>query len=84
MSKVILIDAGTGNLRSVQKALENIGASVERTEDRRKVLSGKKVILPGVGAFGDFMSGLRARGLEDVVKEVTMRHVPLLGICVGM
>ena len=84
MSKVILIDAGTGNLRSVQKALENIGASVERTEDRRKVLSGKKVILPGVGAFGDFMSGLMARGLEDVVKEVTMRDVPLLGICVGM
>ncbi|HJR78741.1 MAG TPA: imidazole glycerol phosphate synthase subunit HisH [Anaerolineales bacterium] len=84
MNDVILIDAGTGNLRSVQKALETIGAAVERTNDPRKVLSGKRVILPGVGAFGDFMSGLRARGLEDAVKEIASRGVPLLGICVGM
>ena len=66
MKDIILIDAGTGNLRSVQKALENVGANVERTDDSQKVLSGKRVVLPGVGAFGDFMSGLRARGLEDV------------------
>ena len=84
MSKVILIDAGTGNLRSVQKALENIGANVERTDNPKKVLSGKKIILPGVGAFGDFMSGLRACGLEDAVKDMVQRGVPLLGICVGM
>jgi len=84
MNDVILIDAGTGNLRSVQKALESVGANVERTDDPKKVLSGKKVILPGVGAFGDFMSGLQARGLEDVVKEVAERGAPLLGICVGM
>ena len=84
MTRVILIDAGTGNLRSVQKALETIGANVERTNDPRKVLSGKRVVLPGVGAFGDFMSGLRSRGLEDPVKEITARGVPLLGICVGM
>ena len=62
MKKVILIDAGTGNLRSVQKALESIGADVLRTDDPNKVLSAKKVVLPGVGAFGDFLSGLRARG----------------------
>src|SRR5262245_46257261 len=84
MKDVILIDAGTGNLRSVQKALENIGAAVERTDDPKKVLSGKRIVLPGVGAFGDFMSGLRARGLEDVVKDVAGRSIPLLGICVGM
>lgn len=84
MKDIILIDAGTGNLRSVQKALEFVGANVERTDDPRKVLSAKKVVLPGVGAFGDFMSGLRARGLEEVVKEVASRGVPLLGICVGM
>lgn len=84
MNDVILIDAGTGNLRSVQKALESVGANVERTDDPRKVLSGRKVILPGVGAFGDFMAGLRARGLEEAVKEVAARGVPLLGICVGM
>lgn len=84
MNDVVLIDAGTGNLRSVQKALESIGAEVERTDDLQKVLSGRRVVLPGVGAFGDFMSGLRARGLEDAVREIAARGVPLLGICVGM
>ncbi len=79
MNNIILIDAGTGNLRSVQKALESVGANVERTDDPNKVLSGRKVVLPGVGAFGDFMSGLRARGLEDAVKEVVARDVPMLG-----
>jgi imidazole glycerol-phosphate synthase subunit HisH len=84
MNEVILIDAGTGNLRSVQKALESIGAIVERTDDPQRVLSGRRVVLPGVGAFADFMSGLRARGLDSVVKEVAARGIPLLGICVGM
>jgi glutamine amidotransferase len=84
MKDVILIDAGTGNLRSVQKALENVGATVERTDDPQRVLSGKRIVLPGVGAFGDFMSGLQAKGLADAVKEVAGREIPLLGICVGM
>jgi len=84
MNEVILIDAGTGNLRSVQKALESLGAIVERTDDPQKVLLGRRVILPGVGAFGDFMSGLRARRLDSVAKEVAARGIPLLGICVGM
>ncbi|NOT05381.1 MAG: imidazole glycerol phosphate synthase subunit HisH [Anaerolineales bacterium] len=82
--EIILIDAGTGNLRSVQKALEAVGANVLRTDDPHKVLFGEKIILPGVGAFGDFMSGLRARGLEDAINDVVKRGVPLLGICVGM
>jgi glutamine amidotransferase len=84
MKEIILIDAGTGNLRSVQKALENVGANVTRTDDPQKVLSGGRIVLPGVGAFGDFMSGLRARGLDNAVKEVVSRGVPMLGICVGM
>jgi len=84
MTRVILIDAGMGNLRSVQKALETIGSSVQRTNDPQKVLSGKCIVLPGVGAFGDFMSGLRAQGLDDAVNEIAARGVPLLGICVGM
>jgi len=84
MNDVLLIDAGTGNLRSVQKALESLGADVQRTDDAEKVLSGKRVVLPGVGAFGDFISGLRARGLDAVIKELVARSVPLLGICVGM
>lgn len=84
MNDIILIDAGTGNLRSVQKALESIGANVLRTDDPQKVLSGKRIVLPGVGAFGDFMSGLRSSGLEDPIKEIAARGVPFLGICVGM
>src|ERR1041385_8763890 len=84
MKDVILIDAGTGNLRSVQKALECVGANVERTDDAQKVLSAKRVVLPGVGAFGDFMTGLRIRGLEDAIQQAAQRGIPLLGICVGM
>ena len=84
MNDVVLIDAGTGNLRSVQKALEAVGANVLRTDDPKKVVSGGRVVLPGVGAFGDFMSGLRARGLEDAVNDTVQRGIPLLGICVGM
>ena len=84
MKDVILIDAGTGNLRSVQKALEAVGASVQRTIEPREVLSAKRVVLPGVGDFGDLMSGLRASGLDEAVKKIAARGVPLLGICVGM
>ena len=84
MKEIILIDAGTGNLRSVQKALENVGANVTRTDDPRIVLSAKQIVLPGVGAFGDFMSGLRSRGLDEALKEVVSRGMPMLGICVGM
>ena len=84
MKEIILMDAGTGNLRSVQKALENVGANVTRTDDPRIVLSAKQIVLPGVGAFGDFMSGLRSRGLDEALKEVVSRGMPMLGICVGM
>ncbi|HEX5837557.1 MAG TPA: imidazole glycerol phosphate synthase subunit HisH [Anaerolineales bacterium] len=84
MKDIILIDAGTGNLRSVQKALEAVGAGVRRTDDPHEVLSGNRVVLPGVGAFGDFMTGLKAKGLDEAVKEIADRGTPLLGICVGM
>ena len=84
MNEVILVDAGTGNLRSVQKALESIGAVVQRTDDPQIVRAGKRIVLPGVGAFGDFMSGLRTRGLEPVIQELVANKIPLLGICVGM
>ena len=81
---VVLIDAGTGNLRSVHKALEAVGAQVTRTDDSEVVRRGARLVLPGVGAFGDFMAGLRQRGLEEAVLEAVGRGVPLLGICVGM
>jgi len=81
---IALIDYGIGNLRSVQKALEHVGAEVRLTEDPAVIRAADKVVLPGVGAFGDGMKGLRERGLVDVVKEVAARGTPLLGICVGM
>lgn len=79
-----LIDYGIGNLRSVQKALEHVGAEVTLTDDPQAILKAEKVVLPGVGAFGDGMKGLRARGLVEVVKEVIRVGNPFLGICVGM
>ncbi|MEK7325524.1 MAG: imidazole glycerol phosphate synthase subunit HisH [Chloroflexota bacterium] len=82
--KVALIDYGIGNLRSVQKALEYVGAQVALTDDPQAILSADKVVLPGVGAFGDGMKGLRVRGLDEVVKEAVRVGKPLLGICVGM
>ena len=84
MRDVTLIDAGTGNLRSVQKALESTGATVVRTDDPAVVRGAARLVLPGVGAFGPFMDGLRRRGLEAAVKEAGARATPLLGICVGM
>lgn len=81
---IALIDYGIGNLRSVQKALEHVGAAVELTSDPEVILRAEKVVLPGVGAFGDGMKGMRERGLVDVVHEVIRTGTPLLGICVGM
>lgn len=81
---IALIDYGIGNLRSVQKALEHVGAEVTLTEDPKVILAADKVVLPGVGAFGDGMKGMRERGLVEVVKEIVRVETPLLGICVGM
>ena len=81
---IALIDYGIGNLRSVEKALSAAGAQVLLTEDPERILAAEKVVLPGVGAFGDGMAGLRQRGLLPVVQAVVARGTPLLGICVGM
>ncbi|HLF25070.1 MAG TPA: imidazole glycerol phosphate synthase subunit HisH [Anaerolineae bacterium] len=81
---IALVDYGIGNLRSVEKALATVGAEVQLTSDPAVILSAEKVVLPGVGAFGDGMAGLRQRGLVEVIKAVVDRQAPLLGICVGM
>jgi glutamine amidotransferase len=81
---IALIDYGIGNLRSVEKALETVGADVHLTEEPDQILAADKVVLPGVGAFGDGMAGLRARGLVEVLATIVERETPLLGICVGM
>ena len=78
---IALIDYGIGNLRSVQKAMEHVGAEVTLTSDPEVIVASDKVVLPGVGAFGD---GMKARDLINPVKEVIRVGTPLLGICVGM
>ncbi len=83
-TEVVLIDAGTGNLRSVHKALEAVGGQVTRTAEPDVVRRGRRLVLPGVGAFGDFMAGLRQQGLEEAVLEAVGGGALLLGICVGM
>jgi len=81
---IALIDYGIGNLRSVEKALAAAGAQVELTSDPARILAAEKVVLPGVGAFGDGMVGLRTRKLIEPLQIIVARQTPLLGICVGM
>jgi len=82
--KVIVIDAGTGNLRSVWIAVKSLGCEAVFTRDPADVRHGSRVILPGVGAFGAFMQGLRTSGMAEAVLEAARSGMPLLGICVGM
>jgi imidazole glycerol-phosphate synthase subunit HisH len=81
---VAVMDYGVGNLLSVRRALEHCGAAVTVTGNHETLLSSPRVVLPGVGAFANAMAELRAQGLDDVVREIAARGVPLLGICLGM
>jgi len=82
--RVALIDYGIGNLRSVRKAIEGVGAEVIQTDQSEIILNCSKVILPGVGAFKDGMDGLQHRGLISTLKALIENETPLLGICLGM
>jgi len=84
MKQIVIIDAGIGNLRSVQKAFEHIGAMSIITDDPALVTDADAVVLPGVGAFGDGMDGLRSRALDRAVLDVIEGGVPFFGICVGL
>ena len=81
---VAIIDYDAGNIKSVEKALLNLGEEVIITRDREQILNSDKVILPGVGAFGDAMEKLRSYGLDKVIYEVVERKIPFLGICLGL
>jgi glutamine amidotransferase len=81
---ITVIDYGAGNVRSVVKALEAVGAPVTVTSQPADVLAADKVVLPGVGAFGDCMASLRRFGLVDAVEQIVEMGRPFLGICVGM
>ena len=80
---VVIIDHGVGNLRAVEKALTSVGASVVLSNDLDTIMSAYKVVLPGVGAFGDCMNGLQDIGASELVRSLAFKK-PLLGICVGM
>ena len=84
MMKIAIIDYGMGNLHSAAKALEKVGAQVKVTSDPELVRQADKVILPGVGAFGDCMKNLNERELAPVIHEVIASGKPFLGICVGL
>jgi glutamine amidotransferase len=81
---IAVVDYGMGNLRSVAKALEHVGADVEVTSDAELIDAADGVVLPGVGAFGRCMENLVAAGLEPAVRAAADSERPFLGICVGM
>ena len=80
---VALIDYGAGNVRSVYNALKSLGADVQLTADPAAIRAASRVVLPGVGAFGDCVRGLKERGLWDLMHECLGDGRPFLGICVG-
>ncbi|MDD6134499.1 MAG: imidazole glycerol phosphate synthase subunit HisH [Selenomonadaceae bacterium] len=81
---IAIIDYGVGNLFSVKKALAALGADVCVSSNAEEILVADKVVLPGVGAFGDCMKNLEASGLIPAVREAVDKSIPLLGICVGL
>lgn len=81
---VVVIDYDAGNIKSVEKALNSLGEEVLITRDKDTILNAKRVILPGVGAFGDAMEKLRTYDLVNVIRECVKRGTPFLGICLGL
>ncbi len=81
---IAIIDYGAGNIKSVEKAFDFLGTKTILTADKDIILNSDKVVLPGVGAFGDAMELLNASGLSDTIKEVVKNQIPFLGICLGM
>ena len=81
---IAIIDYDAGNLRSVEKALLSLGETPVITRDRKTILKADKVILPGVGSFGDAMGKLKQYDLVDVICETVDQGTPFLGICLGM
>ena len=81
---IAIIDYGMGNLRSVQKGFEAVGAKAIVTSDSKKILSARSVVLPGVGAFKACMDNLEKFNLIDTVKQSVQRGKPFLGICLGL
>jgi imidazole glycerol-phosphate synthase subunit HisH len=84
MTQIAILDYGMGNLRSVEKALERVGAAVEISHDPDRVRAADGVVLPGVGAFPRAMARVRELGLDSLVRERLEAGAPVLGICLGL
>ena len=83
-ARIAILDYGMGNLRSIEKAIERVGARADRTYDADRVRAADGIVLPGVGAFPKAMSEVRARGFDRLLAERLAAAVPVLGICLGM
>ena len=81
---VVIVDYGLGNLFSIARAIKNVGGNAEISSDPEKIIAANRLILPGVGAFGDGIKGLRERNLIEPIKVYAASGKPLLGICLGM
>ncbi len=81
---IAIVNYGMGNLRSVQKALERVGAQAEVIDTPQQIASAQRLILPGVGAFADGMQHLRERGMVEPLRSYAASGRPMLGICLGM
>ena len=81
---IALIDYDAGNTRSVEKALQFLGQEAVLTRDREQLLAAEKVILPGVGNFGDAMGNLERFGMVSVIRQIVEKGTPFLGICLGL
>ncbi|HJC57861.1 MAG TPA: imidazole glycerol phosphate synthase subunit HisH [Candidatus Eisenbergiella intestinipullorum] len=81
---VAIIDYDAGNIKSVEKAVRYLGKEAAVTADPKKILAADRVILPGVGSFGDAMGRLHDRGLTEVIRRAVQEETPFLGICLGL
>ena len=81
---IAIIDYGAGNIRSIEKALEYVGAIVQVTDEPDIVNKAQAIVLPGVGSGGAAMSRMTERGLDDAIRKATQQGKPFLGICLGM
>ena len=81
---ITIIDYGIGNLRSIEKAFEVVGADIVRSDRPEDIRRGDKIVLPGVGAFGACIDEVRRRNLEEAILEAIQEGKPFLGVCVGM
>ena len=82
--RIVVLDYGTGNLRSAERALARLGADVSVTADGRAAADADGLVVPGVGAFAACMSGIRAVGGDAVIRDRAGAGRPVLGVCVGM